>query len=266
MENTAVHYFTLITGASSGIGKALALECAKKGMNLLMVSLPESGLPALSDEISKTHNVIVKYLEINLDRENAHREVHSYIQNKNLHINMLINNVGVGHNGCLENIPEEKVTEMLILNMRITTLLIQVLIHELKKSGNAYILNVGSLAAFTPLPGKSVYAASKAYVLYLTMAIHQELKSSGISVSGIFPAGVPTNSAVQNRIKNSGLFAKQMVLSPEEVARYAISGLLKKKEIIIPGRNSKTVFFLGKFLPHVLLMKIMAREFFRAPN
>lgn len=266
MNNKTEHYFTLITGASSGIGKALAIECAKRGMNLLLVSLPESGLPVLSDELSKTHKIIVEYLEINLTSENAHREVHNYIQNQNLKINILVNNVGVGHNGYLENISEEKITDMLLLNMRITTLLIQVLIPELKKTDDAYILNIGSLAAFSPLPGKSVYAASKAYVLYLTRAIHRELKSSGISVSAIFPAGVPTNSAVQDRIKNSGLFSKQMILSPEEVARYAISGLLKKREIIIPGRKTKIFFFLGNILPFGLIMKIMAREFIRAPH
>lgn len=266
MKNKTEQYFTLITGASSGIGKALAIECAQRGMNLILVSLPESGLPDLSEEISKTHQIIVEYFEINLTNENAHKEVHNYIQNKNLKINMLVNNVGVGHNGYLANLSEEKITDMLLLNMRITTLLIQVLIPELKKSDNAYILNVGSLAAFSPLPGKSVYAASKAYVLYLTRAIHRELKSSGISVSGVFPAGVPTNSTVQTRIKKSGLFAKQMILSPEEVAKYAITGLLKKKEIIIPGRKTKIAFFLGNILPFGLIMKIMAREFIRSPH
>jgi uncharacterized protein len=266
MENKTEQYYTLITGASSGIGKAMAIECAQRGMNLLLVSLPESGLIPLSVELSKEHQIKVEYLEINLTNENAHREIHNYIQDKNLLINMLINNVGVGHNGFLENLSEEKVTDMLMLNMRITTLLTQILIPELKKSDNAYILNVGSLAAFSPLPGKSVYAASKAYVLYLTKAISQELKSTSISVSGIFPAGVPTNSAVINRITKSGMIAKYMVLTPKEIANYAISGLLRKENIIIPGRKTKTFFLLGNLLPHGLLMKIMAREFIRSPQ
>lgn len=266
MENKTEHYYTLITGASLGIGRALAIECAKRGMNLILVSLPDSGLPALSDEISKTHNISVEFFEINLTHENAHREILNYIRNKNLKLNILINNVGVGHNGHLENMAEEKVSNMLMLNMRTTTLLIQILIPELKKSENSYILNVGSLAAFTPLPGKSIYSASKAYILYLTKAINQELKSTGIHVSGLFPAGVPTNQEVKARIKNSGWLSKNMILLPEEIAKFAISGLLRKKEIIIPGRKTKIIYFLGNILPYGIIMKIWSKEFLRTPN
>jgi len=266
METGSNPYFTLITGASSGIGKALAFECAKRGMNLFLISLPETGLPDMAKKISDEYYVEIKYFEINLTDENAHNAIHNQLLSNNITINILINNVGVGYNGYFEKLTEDKISDMLMLNIRMTTLLTQIMVPELKKLPKAYILNISSFAAFSPLPGKSIYAASKAYVLYFTRAIRQELKSTNISVSGLFPAGVPTNSLVQERIRKSGWLSKSMVLSPEKTARTAISGLLKGKEIIIPGNRTKAIFLLGSWMPQGLVLKMITREFLRAPN
>jgi uncharacterized protein len=266
MENSEKKLFTVITGASSGIGKALAEECAGRKMNLYLIDLPGTGLPSFSKEMSLIHEIQVEFLEIDLTNVNAHKEVFNFSSIKNLDINILINNVGVGYNGNLESLSEEEVTEMLLLNTRITTLLTRLYIPVLKKQEQAYILNMCSMGAFLPIPGKSVYSASKAYVLFLTKAVGFELRSTGISVSAAFPAGVPTNDAVKERIQNSGTLARSLVKTAGYVARQAIKGMLGKQKIIFPGNRIKTFFYFSSSLPQGILLRLTYREFLKAPR
>jgi len=257
---------TLITGASSGIGKALATECAKRGMNLLLVSLPQTGLKEFSEELRSTFGITVNYLETDLLTKDSHKEVFEFAHNNNFLINVLINNVGVGYNGRFDAMQEQKVSNMLQLNIMTTTLLTQIFLPDLQKGPKAHILNMGSFCSFTPLPGKSVYAASKAYILFLTKALRNELKGSKITVSAVFPAGVPTNQQVASRIKKSGWLGQSLSSSTEEVARRAIEGMLKGKEIIFPKKRLKTFFFFARGLPHGLLLYLLAREFRRSAD
>jgi hypothetical protein len=253
--------FTLITGSSSGIGKALARECASRGMNLYLVSLPGTGLPELAGELSETYGIRTEYLETDLEAEHSHNEVCRFSEEKQLRINMLINNVGVGYNGDFENMEETHITRMMMLNMKTTTLLTQMALPELKRHPKAYILNLCSMAAFIPIPGKSIYSATKAYVLYFTKSLQYELKGTGIQVSCVVPAGVPTNRNVIERIKHTSWIGKKLTQSPETVARYAISGLFEKKTVIFPGNKLKTFFLGASIIPQGLVNRIMTREF-----
>ncbi|MBW6497022.1 MAG: SDR family NAD(P)-dependent oxidoreductase [Bacteroidales bacterium] len=259
-------YYTLITGASSGIGKALAIECAKRGMNLLLISLPDTGLSTASEEIQKRYSVDCRFLEIDLLAKDSHKQVFDFAKKNDLKVNVLINNVGVGYNGRFDVMPEQKVTNMLQLNIITTTLLTQVFLPELQKAPRAHILNLGSLGSFSPLPGKSVYAASKAYILYLTKALRHELNGSKITVSAVFPAGVPTNQVVASRIKKSGRVGRSLSSTAEEVARCSIDGMLKGKGIIFPGKKLKSFYFSAGLMPQGLLLYLSYREFKRSPD
>jgi uncharacterized protein len=266
MQTSSEKYFTLITGASHGIGMALAEECASRGMNLYLASLPGSDLPELAAGLIQKYGVSVEYLEIDLTAENAHITVYDDCIQRHVAVNTLINNVGVGYNGNLDNISEEKVTQMIILNMRTTTLMTMKFLAELKKRSKAYIVNICSLGALSPLPGKSIYSASKAYILFFTKAIRHELKKTGISVSAVFPAGVPTSTMVINRIKKSGPIAKKLVKTPEFIARCTIDGMIGKKELIFPGSAIKALFLASYFLPQGFVLKYMYREFLKAQD
>lgn len=264
MNNEQNGLFTLITGASSGIGKALAFECASRGMHVFLVSLPGTGLPGISGEIANQFKVRAEYLETDLSEPAAHQTVLEQVKNRNISINMLVNNVGVGYNGRLEELSEVQISEMLLLNLRATTLLTQVFLPELKKSGNAHILFLGSMAAFMPLPGKSIYSASKAYILYFSRALQMELQDTGIQVSCVVPMGVPTNKNVIDRIKHSSWFGRHLIKSPEEVAFLSIDGMMKGKSIIFPGSNLKSFFWMAGIIPQGILLSAMKKEFSRA--
>lgn len=258
--------YTLITGASSGIGKALAVECASRGQNLYLIDLPGTRLSDLSTGLSGLYGVHTDFLETDLTGHNAHQEIFDFAKFHDIDIDILINNVGSGHNGNLENTDDMKITSMILLNMNTTTLLCKIFLPVLKEKKQSYILNVCSMAAFVPLPGKSVYAASKAFVLFLSKALNAELSASGISVSAVFPAGVPTNDLVKKRISQSSRIAKFLVTDPEMVARKAIDGMLKRKEIIFPGKRIKAIFYASSLIPQGLILRFMSGEFKRAPK
>jgi len=236
MEDNLHEEWTLITGASQGIGKALALECAKRGMNLFLVALPSSGLGEVSAQITQKFGVKVEYLETDLTRMDSCNEVYRYSKSKGLNINVLINNAGIGYNGKIDVMPAENVDQMIMLNVRATTMLVYLYLSDLMARTRAYILNVGSMAAYSPLPGKCIYAASKAYIMFLSKALAKELKKSCVSVTSVYPYGVMTNDIVKERINKSGILARSAVLEADEVAAVSISGMLKRKSILIPGK------------------------------
>jgi len=257
-------YYTLITGASSGIGKSMAYECAARDMNLLLVALPGSGLEEIAADIGEKFAVKTAVLNVDLTDRDGPESVYRFTLENGLVVNNLINNAGVGYNGLCHSMSLQFADQMILLNTRATTLLVLLFLHELLKVPGSHILNIGSMASFTPLPGKSIYAASKAYILFFSKALRAELKGTGLSVTSVYPMGVRTNLTVRDRIKKSGLIARHGVLDPDEVAKIALDGMLKRKKVIIPGRMGKAVYLVGQLIPQGIVLRIMEKEIKRA--
>ncbi len=244
--------YTIITGASEGLGKSFAIECAGRQMNLILVSLPNSGLTELSNFIRKNFKVSVIAFEKDLSVSSACYELFFEIQKLGIPINMLINNAGMG-NTCLfdEGCPEfyEK---QIRLNVLATTVITHLFLKSLTSKTPAYILNVGSLASFFYLPKKQVYGGTKSYIYYFSKSLKKELKCKGVNVSVLCPGGMNTNLPVTLINKNAPWSTRITIMNPEEVAAIAINGLLKGKEVIIPGRICRFFFLLDKLLPSVV--------------
>ena len=260
MEIKTKEFFTLVTGASAGLGKQIAIECAKRGFNLYLVSLPKTGLEDFADELNETYKVKVEYLSIDLTRKKAPQKVFNFARKKNLSVNILVNNAGIGFNGKLEDLTHELIDTMVLLNVRAATLLTFLFLPEMKEMEKAYILNISSFAGLSPLPNKSVYAATKSYILFFTQSLNEELKGTNISVTSIHPNGIRTERA-NERINKSGLMARIAALSPEDVANVAIQNMLEGNKFVIPGTMSKVYYYLGSSLPHGLVLKIVGLVF-----
>src|SRR5580658_1688875 len=170
MENKK---FALITGASEGLGKCIALECARMGKHLILVALPGSGLPQLADNIQRQFGVNVHYFEKDLTLEESCISIYNEITANRLAVNMLINNAGIGNTGTFEEGSIGLYEREIKLNVLATTLLTRLFIQNLKDNAPAHILNVASLAAIItpPPPGKPVYAATKAFILSFTLSL-----------------------------------------------------------------------------------------------
>jgi short-subunit dehydrogenase len=237
----------LVTGASSGIGKSIAIYLSKLGYDIILVSRDKGSL----EKVSKCIKTKTKIIEMDLsDIDNCK---HLYEMTKKDNIDILINNAGFGLFGKFNNIDLDKELNMIDLNIKAVHTLTKLFLSDMKKKNYGYILNVASSASFLPGPLMSTYYATKAYVLRLTEAIYEELRrdKSNIVISCLCPGPVKTNF---NKVANVKFELKS--LTSEYVSKYAINKMFKKKLIIIPGFYMKIVYIFSRFIPTKLLLKI----------
>jgi uncharacterized protein len=254
-------YYTLITGASRGIGKAIAFEMASRGHNLILNSLPDEDLHELSNELRTKYKVSVHTRETDLTEIDGPSRLFNEIKEEGLKVNILINNAGYGIEGPAEHVTLHDVDKIISLNIRALTILTTLFIPELKKT-DSYLLNISSMGAFVPTPYKSVYLASKCYIFYLTRSLEAELKGTSVKTCVIAPSGVRTNEKSIERIKLAGWVAQKSSLSPEEVARKGIRGMFSGKKVIIPGKFTRLIFRFSLLLPEGLILTV-TRNMFR---
>ena len=253
--------YTLITGAGAGIGKALAMECASRKMNLLIVSLPGSELENTVTEIKTKYNVVCNGLGIDLSKPDSFCKVYKWIKENNFSINILINNVGVGSKGDFENTETMFYEKQLQLNIHAVTMLTSLLLDDLKANAPSHIMNTGSMGGFYMIPGKTVYAASKAYVYFFSRSLRLELKPHGVLVSVLCPGGTDSNEntiAINKELKG---IAKRSILMPEHVAKEAIDRMLQGKARIIPGFINKLSYHLSRLVPEFIQQLIISNAF-----
>ncbi len=244
--------YTLITASSAGIGKELAIQCAQKKMNLLLVALPGIELEETANQIRLEYDVKCHCLGIDLSTSCAGKKVFDWVQRNGFKVNVLINNAGIGSKGMFDKISEDFYLKQIQVNVVTTCLLTRLFIPVLQANKPAHILNVGSLGGFFIIPDKTVYSATKAFVYSFTRSLQMELKGSGIKVSVVCPGGTNTNSnttAINGDLKG---FAKISILDAEEVAKEAVAKMLKGHVVIIPGFFNKLYYSLSQFVPEFI--------------
>lgn len=254
--------FSLVTGSSTGIGRAVARELASRGHNLILAALPDQGLPALCSEIKERSGTEVLCFEVDLTSENGPESLFHFIQEKNCRVNILVNNAGIGFEGPIDSYTVKQIDWMILLNVRALTMLTYFLAPELKSHDRSYLLNISSFGCYTPTAYKSIYLATKSYIYYFTRALESELKRSSLHTCVVVPSGVRTNAMVLDRIERNGWFAKKTALTPEEVALSGIKGMFKGRKVIIPGTFTNIFFVLGMFVPEGIVLW-MTRRIFR---
>lgn len=252
--------YTLITGASEGFGKALAIECASRKMNLILVALPGPELYYLADFIKRNYKVDVVAFENDLTIEENCTLVYKQVMEMGLAVNMLINNAGLGSTMLFSEGPISFYKKQIKLNILATTLLTHLFLDILKINGPSFILNVGSLSSYFFLPKKQVYGATKSFIYCFSKSLNRELNKSEISVSVICPGNMNTNISVTQLLKTSNWLSRHSVMNPEDVAPVAIHGLLNRKEVIIPGRLNKIFLLMNKLLPSFIKKILIGRQ------
>jgi short-subunit dehydrogenase len=252
--------YTLITGGSRGIGYALARECAERGMNLILVARKEEGLRSAAEKITEEFNVRVHTLSMDLRMQDGPRKVWDWCTAKGYRINILVNNAGKAGTTEFDSSVPGYSDERILLNTRALVLLTRYFLPELKTHPRAYLLNIGSLSAYYALPYKTVYAASKAFVLSFSRALREELSDSNVSVTVVNPNGVRTNKDTLERIdSHSKLTRRLFIIDAEDVARISIRAMLKGKGVIVPGFFNRILLWVSKFLPARFREKRSAR-------
>lgn len=252
--------YTLITGASQGFGKALALECAEYQMNLILVSLPHTGLIELGEFLMKAYPIDVHCFEVDLTKSDQIRQLRREVRQRSLKVQYLINNAGLLSQGLFKDLECEYFEKQIQLNVMAPTVLTKLFLDDLKNCRPSGILNVGSLGGYFSLPGKCVYGATKAFLLSFSQTLHRELKHLGISVTIICPGGMNTNPTMCCQNRCADWITRMSIQEPEDVARIAIHKMLKKKERVIPGKLNRFFLILDSLLPKFLKDRIIQHE------
>jgi len=248
--------YSLITGASMGLGKELAIAFARKGRNLILVSLPGQNLVQLCEEIRLNFNVKTVAKECDLTDEKALFELADDIIS-NYSVDQLINNAGVGGTAAFETSTIEYLERIIHLNVRATTLMTRLMLPSLREHKKALIMNIASVAAFGPLPFKTVYPASKAYIYSFSRSLSRELRKTGIKVVVVTPGQIMTNPEVTMRIMKQGILGRLGLLTAGQITRIALEGAEQGKEVIVPGIMNRLNRFLIKFTPESWRLSLM---------
>ncbi|MBC5624136.1 SDR family oxidoreductase [Clostridium sp. NSJ-49] len=249
--------YVLITGASSGIGYELAKLFERDGYNLILVARDKEKLQMAVDKLNNEKNKIIM-LDVDLSREDEVDKLIKYINKNEIDINILVNNAGIGSFGEFAEIDWKTEEKLIDINIKALTKLTKYFLPKMieKKSGG--ILNVASTAAFASGPRMATYYASKAYVLNLTEAIHEEVKEYGINISCLCPGPVRTSFQSKAGIKKSEK-AKKYLMNADIVAKVGYDKFKKGEVIIIPGFKNKVLVNANKLLPRAISRKIILK-------
>lgn len=251
--------YTLITGASSGIGYELASVFAKNDHNLILVARSKDKLDSLKSEIEKNFQVVAEVIALDLSKTSAPEELFQITEKKNLKIDILVNNAGFGDHGLFFNADPKKLEEMIILNILTLTKLTRLYLPTMIVNKYGKIMNVSSTAAFQPGPMMSVYYATKSYVQSFTEALYEELKGTGVSITALCPG--PTESGFQEaaNVSNVVLMNAMKLPTSKDVAEFGFEALMNNKAVAIHGFMNSVLAKSVSFVPRSILRKLVMK-------
>jgi short-subunit dehydrogenase len=246
----------VITGASSGIGRALAQTFARNGHPVLAVARREDRLKALCSEMIKEKAATVHYQALDISAPGAAQTLLNHAVNIFGQVHILINNAGISPYQKFRELDYKLMRQTIILNVLALTELCHLFMdHMLSHSEPSHVVNVGSVGGYSPLPNFAVYSASKHYVRILSNLLNREYRATNIKVSALHPGGTQTEflELAGEKMKKS---AEKTLMTPERVAEIAYPAIMKGKRVIIPGFINKIAVFMGKFFPFPLAIRI----------
>ncbi|MBK1896979.1 SDR family NAD(P)-dependent oxidoreductase [Chryseobacterium paridis] len=245
--------FAVVTGASQGLGKAFVEHLAKKKINVILISLPNQNVKELSERIAESYEVKTHYYEIDLSSNENVLNLTDEL-NKSFNIHILINNAGLGGTQKFVDATPDYINTILQVNVMATSMMTHQLLPNLLKQPKAYILNVSSMAAFSPIGFKTVYPASKTFIHSFSRGLYEELKDTNVFVSVVNPGAMKTNKDVCKRIEKQGFLGKLTLLDPNKVAARCVNQLFKRDSVIMVNPISWLVM---KILPIWIKLPLM---------
>ena len=255
----------LVTGGTSGMGWEYCRQLAAKGCNILMVSIQQELLETLPKQLEKDFGIKAQGLYMDLARATAADEVLAYCHEQDFRVDILINNAGMFFFHELDADTQGKAMAMMQLHMTTPTRMVMLFGEEMKQRRSGYIVNVSSLAAKLPVPGITVYAATKAYLKSFSKSMYFELRNYNVGCTTVLPAAIATPlynlkpSLLKLGVKTG------FISTPQRLVKHAIRGMLHRKHVVKPGAMNYYLPVIIKLLPNRLEMKIW-NKFNRTPD
>ena len=244
-----MHSLYLITGATGGLGKAFAAECASRGWDLLLTDLRDDGLANLAGGLERSHGVEVAFRAADLTQARSRAELFAWIQSEGLRFRGLINVAGLDHEGLFLERDSAEITGILRLNIESALLMIHSLLPFRDHGVPFRIINVSSLGAYFCMPVKATYAASKRFLLDFSLAIRNELREENVTVTVLCPAGLPTNEVCIQAIEAQGTMGQLTTENIGKVAHETVEAALHGRAVVVPGMLNRLLLWLSGLVP-----------------
>jgi short-subunit dehydrogenase len=246
---------TLITGASGGLGEEFARLAAADGKNLVLVARRKDKLEQLAEELKKQHGISVVVLAHDLSAPGAAAAIVAELGTQSIVVRELINNAGFGGLGLFHELSLAEQKQMIDLNIGALTELTRLLLPAMITRGEGGILNVASTAAFQPGPLMAVYYATKAYVMNFSLALSEELRGTGVSVTCLCPGPTHTGFQAHANMMKSRLFSLGSMQS-HPVAEAGYRAFKNKKALIVTGARNRFAVFCTRFIPRLWAARV----------
>lgn len=247
----------LITGASSGIGEALARRIARAGRPVALVARRQNRLEKLAAELRKTHRVEAHVLPMDLTQPGGAKELVEEAERRGLIVDWLVNNAGFGSAGRFDQLPLEREVGMVQLNIRALVELTHRFLPAMVSRRSGVVINVASIAGFLPSPYMATYSATKAFVLSFTEAIAVELRGTNVQVLCVCPGVTRTEFQTKASVRVNKI-PNFLWMTPEKVADQVVRAVGRRTVLVNGGMNRLTVGMM-RFLPRGLLASMAGR-------
>jgi short-subunit dehydrogenase len=255
----------LVTGASAGIGACIAAELAARGHNLVLVARRKDRLNQLATELSEEHGVRAETISCDLGKPAPRARIPGRIREMGLDVEVLVNNAGFATNGPIAEADPERELEQVRVLVEAPVALTTAFLPAMTERGRGAILNISSVAAMQPLPYSAGYSAAKAYILTFSEAIHEELKSRGVTVTALCPGPVTTDFWQISgwEIAGGQSFERSVPrpawISPGDAARAGVEGLASGRRVVVPGLPMRAAMLASRYVPHALKLPTIER-------
>jgi short-subunit dehydrogenase len=252
--------YALVTGSGQGIGFAFAEALAKKGYNLVMVSLEGEGLPVTASALAEKYSITVVPVELDLCNADNCGRLYNIVKEKGLQVSVLINNAGIGSNAPFTDFDPVFYHKQITLNTIVPVTLCRLVLPDMEKLPEAYILNMASMGAFFHMPHKEVYVATKSFLISFTRSLQFSLAKTSVSMTVLCPGSVNSNNRLKAIHADMKGIARRSVLDPHEVAEEGLNALFRRKKIWVPGRVNRFLLQLNRIMPIQIKNAIIRRE------
>jgi short-subunit dehydrogenase len=250
----------LVTGASAGIGAAIASCLAERGHGLTLAARREDRLTELAAELHERHGVRTDVVACDLGDASERDRLAARIEELGLEVEVLVNNAGFGSAGDFIDEERERQVEMVRVNCEAVVDLTGRYLPAMARRGRGAVINLASMAAFQPLPKNATYAATKAFVLNHSEALHHELKGSGVTVTAICPGPVRTEFAEAAGIPGAEQDTPSFIwMSAEDIAEEAVKAAEAGKRAVVPGKLNYAGSVLGRHTPRKIVLPLGRR-------
>ena len=250
---------SLVTGASSGIGAAIARELAERGRGVTLVARRKDRLAALAAELTERHGIRAETVGCDLSSAAARKRMMKTVDDRGLEVDVLVNNAGFGSAGRFQALDADAELRMVRTNVEAVVDLCAYYVPRMVERRRGAVLNVASVAAYQPVPRQSTYAATKAFVLSFTEGLHVDLKGTGVTATALCPGPTRTEFGDAAGIREELFQIPGLVYSAEQMAAAGVKAMERGRRAVVPGATNLASAVGGRLMPRALVLPLIDR-------